>query len=92
MIAQNEEELKENEKQDFIAGVFDNEDGSSTTEVKREYSIELDYLTGIQINWIFNIDIAIDIEIFVKPISILAISIYYCDILLSNKMICIPAI
>jgi len=33
MIAQSEEELKENEKQDFISGVFDNEDGSSTTEV-----------------------------------------------------------
>ena len=49
MIAQSEEELKENEKQDFIAGVFDNDDGSSTTEVKREYSIELDYLTDFSI-------------------------------------------
>ena len=49
MIAQSEEELKENEKQDFISGVFDNEDGSSTTEVKREYSIDLDYLTDFSI-------------------------------------------
>jgi len=49
MIAQSEEELKENEKQDFISGVFDNEDGSSTTEIKREYSIELDYLTDFSI-------------------------------------------
>ena len=49
MIAQSEEELKENEKQDFISGVFDNEDGSSQTEIKREYSIELDYLTDFSI-------------------------------------------
>ena len=49
--------------------------------------------SGIQINLIFNNDIDIDIAIFEKPILILilAISIYCCNILLSNILICIPA-